>query len=288
MRNSESFRAKNVEHYCRSKDGAKESGCPGPAVSSTGRKRTKRIATALGMLALCFAVTFGCVLPSATQIAFADDLVNTVPNEEAPAGKSFYSGEIRTGFDNYPSVSSKYGPGYGPYTNVTGVYQSLSTVSPTSFAAGLPLGTIFIDQSKISASSGIIDTTISGKSEIFNGLVKNCGGLTGRVGYDGTKEGAIRLEAGKINELKGDLFSVTFKDAAIKPNGERADLVITYSNARIVVDQRYAYAPQGERYLHGAAYLATGNAFSYGTTDTTLFARESYGRTAEEAVNTLI
>ena len=188
MRNSESFRAKNVEHYCRSKEGAKKSGCPGPAVSSTGRKRTKRIATALGMLALCFAVTFGCVLPSATQIAFADDLVNTVPNEESPEGK-FYSKEIHTGFENY-SVSSKYGPGYGPYTKVTGVYQSLSEESPTSFAAGLPLGTIFIDQSKINRSEGDVDLTISGKPEIFNGLVENCGGEAGRVGYDGTKDGA--------------------------------------------------------------------------------------------------
>lgn len=165
MRDSESFRAKNVEHFYRSKDGAKESGCPGPAVSSTGQKRTKRIVAALGMLALCFAVTFGCVLPSATQTAFADDLVDTVPKNETSG--SFYRSDVHTYLGD-KGYSARYGPGYGPY-EVRGVYQSQSTESPTSFAAGLPLGTIFIDQTKIGEDSGTTQI-VSNDTKILAGL----------------------------------------------------------------------------------------------------------------------
>ena len=230
--------------------------------------------------ALVVLLTFSMVFASLLG-AFADDLVNTVPSEEAPAGQSFYTGSISTGFSkNGYNTPAEYGPGYGPYT-VDGVVQSQSTQSPTSFAAGLPLGTIFIDQSKISQTGGTTQV-VSKDTSIIAGLVPIGG--TNRMGYDGTKPGATPIVPGKINELNGDLFTVTFEDAAILPNGNRANLVITYSNARIVVDQRLAYRPEGQQYYNGAVSLAQGNAFSYGGTDD-VSVRELPG--ARAAVNTI-
>lgn len=260
----------------------------GNAVISRGRGRS--FGKRLTGFALAAVMTFtGLNLPGIStggtdaglQEVYADDFVNTVPVSEAPDG-NFYSTEITTGFSkNQHNSVAQYGPGYGPYT-VDGVYQSLSTQSPTSFAAGLPLGTISIDQSKIGDTFGTVKF-ISDDTAILAGLVFDAPNNT--VQYDGTKDGAIKLEPGKINRLDGDLFTVTFPDAAIKPSGERADLVITYSNARIVVDQRYAYAPEGERYLHGAAYLAKGNAFKRGSTDMTNFSRVASSSSYEAPVN---
>ena len=254
----------------------------GTSGSSMNRRRKGGFLFALLAVLLSLTMLLGSI---PVQEVYADDLVNTVPNEEAP-GDNFYSGTINTGFvPNGYSTAAQYGPGYGPYTDVDGVYQSQSTQSPTSFAAGLPLGTIFIDQSKIDdgtgATSNIKTEIVSKDTAIIAGLVNNSGPRH-HMGYDGTKPGAIKMEPGKINELKGDLFKVTFADAAILPNGERADLVITYSNAKIVIDQRYLAAPEGEQYYHGAVYLARGNAFQRGGTDATDFSRVSYKTDAEK------
>ena len=221
--------------------------------------------TALVVL-LTFSMVFASVLG-----AFADDLTNTVPNNEA---NPFYNvnnegkGIINTGFgpNGHTPPSPMYGPGFGPHT-VDGVVQSQSTQSPTSFAAGLPLGTIFIDQTKVPEYGGVTEV-VSKDNEIIAGLVLNCEGLN-YTGYDGTRPGAIKLVPNKINKLNGPLFKVTFADAAVLPNGDRADLVITYSDAQIVIDERYMAAPLEEQYYHGAAYLARGNAFSRGGSDNT-------------------
>ena len=254
---------------------AKLGGCGSSGNKSRHHRHGSVFGTALVVL-LTFIMVFASLLG-----AFADDLVNTVPNEEASG--DFYSGTINTGFapNGYTPPSTTYGPGYGPY-NVDGVYQSQSTASATSFAAGLPLGTIFIDQSKISDTGGVTEV-VSKDTAIIAGLTLNSG-QPNQMGYDGTKPGAIKMVPGKINELNGDLFKVTFPDAAILPNGERADLVITYSNAKIVIDQRYLAAPPDEQYYHGAVYLARGNAFNRGGTDATDFSTVSYKTAAENLV----
>lgn len=228
-------------------------------------------------------VTMVLVLGMGTVGVLADDLTNTVPSNETSG--AFYTDEIKTGFGpNSYTKPATYGPSHDPY-KVDGVYQSQSTSSATSFAAGLPLGTIFIDQSKVNNKTGkykvVSDNTkiIAGLTEVVEG-----NGVKQQM-YDGTKEGAIKLEAGKINVLAGDLYTITFENAAVLPNGDLADLVITYSNARIVVDQRYLSAPEGERYLHGACFLSRGNEFSRGTTDKTDFSRTAYASAAESAVN---
>ena len=217
------------------------------------------------LTSLLFFGVFTVNINNQTVTVKADDLYNTVPNDESDTNL-FYTNTIQTGFtpNGYRPPATMYGPGYGPHT-VAEVYQSQSTVSPTSFAAGLPLGTIFIDQTKIPEYGGVTEV-VSKDTEIIAGLVlssNNC------MGYDGTKPGAKKMVPNTINKLNGDLFKVTFADAAILPNGDRADLVITYSNAEVVIDQRYMAAPVEDRYYHGAVYLARGNAFSRGGTDNT-------------------
>ena len=208
---------------------------------STNRhgKGKGRMSRFLGVL-LAAAVAIGtlgtCVWMSGANEVYADDLVNTVPTSESSSG-SFYSDTIETGFVSRGAIlpTTTYGPGFGPH-NVDGVYQSQSTTSATSFAAGLPLGTIFIDQDKVGAKKGRVEY-VSSNPEILAGLVQiNTTNQNDpdyqRVAYDGRNNGAIMLEPGKINRLDGPIFSVTFEDAAIKPDGSLADLVITYSDAR--------------------------------------------------------
>ena len=212
-------------------------------------------------------LSFIMILGNIPQIAFADDLVNTVPDSETSGGASdFYTDTINTGLGtNGPSSSGVtyygYGPGYGTYNSVTtstgkSVYQSQSTASPTSFAAGLPLGTIFIDQSMIPEGGGTTEI-VSKNTSIIAGLYVD---ENNRVLYDGNRAGAIKMVPNKINELKEDLVKVTFSDAAILPNGERADLVITYSNARIVIDERYNAAPDGTKYYEIKRWRVTSHA----------------------------
>ena len=226
--------------------GASETGSSaklGDRGSSGNKSRHHRYGGVFGT-ALVVLLTFSMIFASVLG-AFADDLTNTVPTDETPGGAStFYSNTINTGLGADGPDGARpylgYGPDYGPYT-VDGVYQSQSTTSPTSFAAGLPLGTVFIDQSMIPEKGGVTKV-ISTTNAISAGLQVDS---SNRVVYNGNNSDAITILPGKINELQGDLVKVTFASAAVLPDGERADLVITYSNARIVVDQRYAYAPDG-------------------------------------------
>lgn len=239
----------------------------GSGMSRRGRRFVAAV-TALMLALPTMTGMFGFNTP-----AYADDLTNTVPNNndgyETIDGADFYSDTIATGFvpNNY-TTGAVAGPSYGPYT-VPGVLQSQSTTSPTSFAAGLPLGTIFIDQKKVSGVTPIYKV-VSDKTAIIAGLgvEQMSDGLT--MGYDGTKTGAIKMVPGKINKLDGDLFTVKYEDAAILPNGERADLVITYSNAQIVIDQRYLAAPDGTQYYE----LITPKR------DTAIAYRDNYGTNA--------
>ena len=159
------------------------------------------------------------------------------------------------------------------------VKQSTSATSATTFAAGLPLSTIYIDQTMIGTKLGkynaINDNPLS-ENLIYNQT-------TGRVMYDAIY--GQKMLPGIINKLEGDLFYFIFEDAALLPDGTRADLKITYSDARIVVDERWGFAPKDEQYYHGYVNLATGSDFTYGGTDTTNFSKQSFAAQAQSAVN---
>ena len=247
--------------------------------------------TSLGRRALCLFLAVllgisgalvdipGLLMRGEIEQVYADNQTTVDPTDGSggtvPADEN-YSSTIHTFYSDYDPngnpvspqyyPTETYGAGYGPYT-VDGVLQSNSQTSATTFAAGVPLGTIFIDQSKLGLEGG--RTEIASKdNSIIAGLVSISGN---QMGYDGTKPNAIKMVPGKINELKGDLIRVIFDDAAVLPNGDRANLVITYSNARIVIDERYNYVGADHQYYHGAVSICQGTSVAYGGTDSTDF-----------------
>ena len=249
----------------------------GKGVISRGLGVLMAAAVAIGT----FGAGVGMWLKNDTRTVYADETQNTVPT-----GEYDNTNNITTYIGHNAGRTNVYGPSYGSY-DIPGVVQSKSSTSATTFAAGLSLGTIYIDQSKINGGLGKFEV-VSKDPAIIAGLKQEYTAKSiypGKtVGYDTTAEGAYSIEAGKVNYLNGDLFTITFKEAAILPNGERRDLQITYSNARIVIDQRYLAAPAGSQKLNGAVYLATGNEFSYGSSDTTKFSSQSYSTSAQSLV----
>ena len=188
-----------------------------------------------------------------------DDLTNTVP------ASGFYSSTISTRLDGSPQVTNdSFVTGSQSPTNVR---QSQSTTNATDFASGLPLSTIYIDQSKIKDQTGTL-TVLDGPYKDYIVQIEN-----GLVCYDADADGAPKLYPSTVNELTGDLYYVIFPDAAILPDNSTADLKITFSNARIVIDQRYDYKNAGEGIspysYSGDVFLSRGASFSYGGTDAT-------------------
>ncbi len=221
------------------------------------------LAAALVLTGTVAAARFG-----GTRTAYADDLKNTVPEGEYDANKG-----IVTYFVDNPDgleFEAEYGPGFGPF-KVDGVIQSRSKTSATDFAAGLPISTIYIDQSKIQSGGAGNSNAVPGKVTIFTsgGAVRPgfyCD-ESGQVWYDGRREGASLLVPGKINEIKGDLYSVLLSDAAILPDGTKADMEIVYSNLRIAIDQRYASLPEGKQFYNGPVGISRGATFTRESAD---------------------
>ena len=194
--------------------------------------------------------------------ALADDTANTVPSDEG------YSSTVN-------SI-------HGRQFNVSGVYQSNSGSSITSFGSALPLSTIYINQSKIWADvnsarpveSGVVFTQLTTDPGIkyYPTAASSPIGQAHYVAYDPRVAGATQLVAGQENTLPGDLFSLKFPDAAeyTDANGNivYGDVEFKYSNAKIFIDQRYMYYP-GRNYLNGLYSLATGAKPTWGTNDTT-------------------
>ena len=260
-------------------------------VTAAGRKTKGRLSRFMGVI-LAAAVAFGTFgagvgmwLKNDTRTVYADDLVNTVPSDE----------NYRPNVETYtkpsedPSKQQSQG-GISGYTEITGdtyvnsqtaatnIQQSTSTHSVRTFASGLPLSTVFIDTSKVgqkvepefkllTTDPGIVtykDTDSNGDTD----FVVFYNPSTGVDTYNGKtmSKGNKAAEGGSIFTLDGDLYELTFKNAAILPNGERADLKITYSNAIIAIDERLSAAGYNSPY-NGLITLTRGSSFSYGGTD---------------------
>ena len=206
----------------------------------------------------------GLMFTGGARDVYADDTRNTVPSDEG------YTAVITTNNDG--KNADKLDPYVqdAPYDgNATNVRQSTSTSSATTFAAGAPLSTIYIDQGKIQdATLGEFHYGTSVySSETYLHYYSSNGRVNFRANTSPKKLYAqSTAHPDLVNSLEGDLFYFIFPEAAILPNGEKANLKITYSNAKIVVDKRYAYddTPYG-----GEAYLAMGATIEYGGTDTT-------------------
>lgn len=109
-----------------------------------------------------------------------------------------------------------------------------------------PPATICIDKSKIENISptpyipaGSSFSVIDGESN-SNGY--NLDNLTGKVGYVGS------LDMGSETAFTGanDWFSYRFSDAAILPDGTRADIILKYSDIHIYTPRRYRSADNKE------------------------------------------
>ncbi len=176
---------------------------------------------------------------------------------------SGYSGQIKTKMDESIAVTAD---DYYTIANPpTIVKQSQSTDSIYDFAAGLPLSTIYIDESKFGELKGIYKLENPSLSDV---LVYNAS--TNKVNYDPRLIGG-HLENNAPNRLDGPLFSFTFNDAAILPDGSKANVKITYSNVVIYTDERLyameqAAANQAQKeaaYYAGAVTLAKGSVITY-------------------------
>ncbi|MBQ9301423.1 MAG: Cna B-type domain-containing protein [Clostridia bacterium] len=193
-----------------------------------------------------------------------------------------YSNVIKTKNDENNAVTGDtYVNGRAKPENVM---QSNSTTTVTDFAAGLPLSTIYIDQSQIGTDKGIFH-------KIENSPYADClehNPSSGRVSYDATKGKPIK--PGVINKLEGDLFYFIFEDAAILQDGSTADLKITYSDAQIVVDQRYSYSTENVAPLayQGNINLAEGSTIDYSGTDATQISEMSDGKDRQNLVSSTV
>ena len=149
----------------------------------------------------------------------------------------------------------------GSYS-VSGVHQSTSQTSVTTFGSAMPLSTIYIDMNAMNSPSSAVFTKLADSSNplqaSFADGIKEVNGI---ASYDPTGQ-ALQLKAEKDNYLPGNLFSYTFMGAATLPDGTPANVRFTYSNAHIFVDQRLGSTGADEA-LNGAVNLAQGNNVKY-------------------------
>lgn len=139
-----------------------------------------------------------------------------------------------------------------------------------TFAQEAPVSTIYIDQSIIRnrevAELAILQTAHTrypGLGYTTGVVGGNAGGRlataderTGKVVYYDTGAGVKTqaIERGKDNVLAGDLFTFTYRDAATLQDGSKADVVLTYSNWHIAIQDNY----EPDTY-EGRVYIAKGN-----------------------------
>ena len=250
------------------------------------------------LIAMLLTLIMVCSLPPIT--VFADNTTQNIPSD------SFYTDTVTTPLDDNVSMTD-----YSYYVNAdkpTNIRQSTSTTSATDFAAGLSLSTIFIDSSKIGGGNrdgmanppGIFtllttDENIAGGFTLDGETVFDDEGVpvtkSGfEVCYDPTRSPALlQASPNAITELNGPLFQFVYPDAAILPDGTRADLRITYSNAKIAVDQRLGVTDEDLELeasnYQGAIILAYGSSFSYSGYDLRWIGTTKSNKKPKEAID---
>ena len=173
------------------------------------------------------------------EITVTDD--NTTQNVPSD---NFYSDTVTTRLDNTVSVTADTYYQNASSTEVanptlpTIVRQSQSANTIYDFAAGLPLSAIFIDETKLGKKLGTFALEPN-ENQDYTGLITR-DPATNTVSYNPGQTVDRHLLNGAPTVLEGPLFSFTFDDAAILPNGTLANLKITYSNAQLFTDERLA------------------------------------------------
>lgn len=174
----------------------------------------------------------------------------------------------------------------GSYT-VAGVHQSTSDTSITTFGSAMPLSTIYIDMAYLKPEQGIFtrlaDPSNPSQAAFADGIAiqtfTDANGVTKSVAsYNPVDPDPdddfvpMQLYADKDNYLPGNLFSYTFPNAALLADGSRANVLITYSNAHILVDQRLGDGEYGANEpLDNYVTLAYGNDVMYSNNSSTAY-----------------
>lgn len=190
------------------------------------------------MIAMLLMLIMVCSLLPTT--VFADNTSQNVPD----IGSDFYSDTVTTRLDDTVAVTADTYYQNAISTEVanptlpTIVKQSQSTTTLYDFAAGLPLSTIFIDETKLGKKLGTFALEPN-ENQDYTGLITR-DPATNTVSYNPGQTVDRHLLNGAPTVLEGPLFSFTFDDAAIFPNGTLANLKITYSNAQLFTDERLA------------------------------------------------
>lgn len=190
------------------------------------------------MIAILLMLIMVCSLLPTT--VFADNTSQNVPD----IGSDFYSDTVTTRLDDTVAVTADTYYQNAISTEVanptlpTIVKQSQSTTTLYDFAAGLPLSAIFIDETKLGKKLGTFALEPN-ENQDYTGLITR-DPATNTVSYNPGQTVDRHLLNGAPTVLEGPLFSFTFDDAAILPNGTLANLKITYSNAQLFTDERLA------------------------------------------------
>ena len=175
-------------------------------------------------------------------------------------------------------------PAYGAPGTVY-VSQVTQGTDGKTFAADAPLSSIQINNDilldlskaeyrKITSDPGLI--TLPG-SELY--YLENDKGATADItgifaAYDTNQEGAHKPTLSKTedNLIPGDLFAFTYKDAAILEDGSFGDVVLTYSNLHITLQNN-------TNIYTGTYYIASGNMLRVGNTNPSTYINNS-GKTS--------
>ena len=112
-----------------------------------------------------------------------------------------------------------------------------------TFASGMPLSTIYIDNAYFQTPSSYKIISTNPGFVMFTSSTAFASEVNDFIGYDPTKTGATKLSANKDNFFEGDLFSFTYNNAAILHDGTVANVRITYSDLHISVDSRVGENP---------------------------------------------
>lgn len=120
--------------------------------------------------------------------------------------------------------------------NVEGVYQGTDGVN---FAANMVSANVYIDP-YITTKRDYVTEIVTSEKGFYKCVERITSTLGDRISicYDGSIENATQLKNDKVNVFSGDLFYFEYPKTATLLDGTTANVRITFSNLRLVIDTR--------------------------------------------------
>ncbi len=199
------------------------------------RKGLKTLKTLLAVVALIAAILVGVVFVS-------------------------FAGEVRTGngiiYDVDGVVQGEDGMNFAEAAQVSSIrldYERIDDVNNARFQ-------------RISSDAGFV--TIPGSELWYSTSGRGAGSDKGMFAVYDNRISGKTIRPHQDNFFPGDLFSFTYPDAAILPDGSRADVVLTYSNMHIVLQSSFYGNYMAQTYIASPNMLRAGNSYGSGSTVT--------------------